>query len=300
MMKRIASLISVLVICILLLPVNCFEANAEMLTGYPAESALIDELGLYNDDKQTFEELDSMIKSTADDVGFNLVVFIAGTKRSDRETEIFADDSYDEIFGEDTDGIFYYMDLSGVSPACDWISTSGETVLVYEQYTDSIFTTLDNYLPASGEPIYTENITAAIKQYLECIRKHSDEKPSAWDYHYDPDTDTYAYYKNGEYTVTDKKPMVLYIKAFLPSLVIGFLTALIVYAVTKSNYKFKSSTNPKAYVAENLSGFRVSQDIYIRTETKKVRVNTDSGGSGHRSGGGHSHSGHHGGGGHHR
>lgn len=40
MIKRIASFISAIVLCILILPLELPEANAEMLTGYPRESDL--------------------------------------------------------------------------------------------------------------------------------------------------------------------------------------------------------------------------------------------------------------------
>ena len=123
MIKRISSFIAALILAFVMLPSMGIRADAEMLTGYPAESALIDELGLYANDTETFDTLDSMIKQKGDELGLNLIVFLSGKYRSVEESIIFADDSYDEIFGEDTDGVFYYLDISGGSPANDRIST---------------------------------------------------------------------------------------------------------------------------------------------------------------------------------
>lgn len=306
MIKRLASFISALVLCILILPLSGQTAKAEMLKGYPKESALIDENGLYNDDKAQFDELDRMIKEEARKMNMNLIVFTAGIKRGEREVEIFADDSFDEIFGEDTDGLFLYIDISGNSPANDWISTSGNAVFKYKNHIEDLLDALYAYLPPSSEKVYAEDITSAVKAYLNCLDRYKDKKPSPFECDYDPDSKTYAYYKNGEYTVSEHRPLVLFIKPFLIYLAVGIIVSLIVNASIKYAYKFKGSFDPKAYISNELSSFRVNQDIYIRTDTKKTRISSESSGSGHRSGGGHSsggshsHSGHHGGGGRHR
>lgn len=301
MMKRIASFISALVLCILVMPLSLPEAKAEMLTGYPKESALIDERELYINDKEEYEQLDKKIKDEAEKLGINIIVFTAGHRRDERAVEIFADDSFDEIFGENTDGVFLYIDTSGNSPANDWISTSGKCVFTYKSTIERLLDALYAYLPPSSEPVYAEDITLAVEAYLNALDKYSTTKNSDLAYDYDPDSDTYAYFKNGEYVVSDHKPAVAYIKPFLISAIIGLFTALIVYAVTKSNYKFKGTPDPKAYVVNELSNFRRKEDIYIRTDTHRTRISSNSGGSSHRSGGGgHSHGGHHGGGGRHR
>ncbi|MBR1822784.1 MAG: hypothetical protein IJ779_00975 [Ruminococcus sp.] len=305
MIKRLASLISAFVICFVLFPLSCFESHAEMLTGYPPESTIIDEAGIYDDDKETFDDLNKELKDTAEELGLNLIIFLAGTKRSDEATMIFADDSYDEIFGEDTDGIFYYMDDTEAFGLFDYISTSGSAVLKYEPHKESIFDSLDFYLPSSGEKIQPEMISNAIHRYLRCLKSYSSEEISPFAYHYDKYKNTYAYYTKGQYTVSDHKPWFVYVIPFFKSLIAGTITALIIALVTKKNYKFKGSHDPKSYIARNLSKFTVNQDVYIRTDTHRTRISSSSSGGGggsHRShhSSGHSHHGHHGGGGHHR
>lgn len=309
MIRRIASLVSVLVLMVIMLPSLGIGAKSEMLTGYPRESALIDECGLYNDDPQTFSELDTYIKQKSQELNLNLIVFLSGNYRSETDAMVFADDSYDEIFGENTDGIFYYLDISGGSPANDWISTSGRAVLIYEDHLQSIFSSLDYYLPSSGQTVYPDDIKRAIMAYIGHIESYAHVKPSVFDYHYDPYKDTYAYYKHGEYCVTEpgKKPLIVYLKPFCMSALAGFLVSLISYLISKSRYKFKGSTDPKVYVSNNLTRFTQNQNIFVRKFTNRSRISSDSSGGSRSSGGGshhshssHSHSGHHGGGGHHR
>lgn len=306
MMRRIASFISALVLVLLILPFSADEAKAEMLTGYPSESALIDELGLYDNDPATFSELDTLIKQKAKELDLHLIVFLSGRYRYESEAVIFADDSYDEIFEENTDGIFYYLDLSGGSPANDVISTSGRAVLTYEAHKDEIFSGLDAYLPASGNTVYPNEIKTAIMAYLKYVERYAHDAPSPFAYHYDSNSRTYAYYKHGEYTVSKHKPLVLYLKPFLISGFTGLIVALITYAVSKNRYKFKGGTDPKIYLSRNSSQFRQNQNIFIRKDTSRTHISTSSSGGGrsggYHSGGGshHSHSGHHGGGVHHR
>ena len=304
MIKRIASFISAIVLCILILPLELPEANAEMLTGYPRESALIDEAGIYENDTATFEELDSLIKAKADELGMNLIVFLAGTKRSDDATIVFADDSYDEIFGENTNGIFYYMDTSGGYGLYDVLSTSGTAVFNYGKHKYDILDAVAAYLPASGEPVYESNITYAVKYYLDVLDRYKNDKTGFFDYDYDNNSDTYAYYQNGKYTVSKHKPWFMYLENFLHSIGIGTIIAVIIYFVNKRAYTFKVSADPKIYVANKQTVFRIKNDIFLRTDTSRSRISSSSSSSrshsSHHSSSHHSHSGHHSSGGRHR
>lgn len=307
MIRKIVSFLSVMALAIIILPSVSMDARAEMLQGYPQESALIDELGLYDDDKETFNELDAKIKEEAEKLDLNLIVFLSGNYRYETAVEIFADDSYDEIFGENTDGIFYYLDLSGGSPANDWISTSGRAVLDYEKSIESISSTLDHYLPSSDSTIYPEDITEAIQAYLNCLERYRDDKHSVFEYHYDEGNaeHPYTYYDlNGNIQTSKKKPIGVYVMPFIASVIIGLITSLIIFFHTMSKYRSREKVDSRIYISNNLTRFTRSENIFIRTDTRKTRIDSGGGsGGGHRSGGGgshHSHSGHHGGGGHHR
>ncbi|MDE6780813.1 MAG: hypothetical protein K2J40_05065, partial [Ruminococcus sp.] len=241
-------------------------------------------------------------QKTSEELEMNIFIYVAGTSDSYRsyyDIEVFADDFYDEIYGEDTDGILYYMDLSGRSPAYDYISTSGKAVLLYQSCIDNIFTRLDKYLPPSGQTVYPENVENTVKEFLSAIKTYSKIAPGSTAYYYDKSSGKYMFMKNGEFVVSKHKPMIYNIILLFACMVFGLLVAVIVYFVTKSRYRFKKSQNSVVYVQNDKTVFHRSTDTFIRTYTTKHKIETSSGG-GRSGGGGHSHSGGHGGGGHHR
>ena len=306
MMKRLFSVMAALAVCFCLLPSCVLKADAAKnyhvdFNGDSSRSMLVDERGIFIEHNEDYVELNKMIQEYSEKLDMNILVFTAGTPRNDLNTEIFAQDSYDEIFGEDTDGIFYYLDISGQYSLYDYITVSGESILRYKSHLDSILYALSSYLPASGEEVHEEDICEAIKVFLKQLEKYSDHTPKAFEYYYDEITDKYCYYSGGEFKITKSKPLVLYIKPFCISLVSSFVIMLIVYFSIKSKYKFKSTTNPSVYISTNSSRFTQRSDMLVKTYTNKTKIQSSSGGSGHRSGGGgRSHSGAHAGSGRHR
>lgn len=247
------------------------------------------------------DDITELIQQTSEELQMNIYVYIAGSSdynKSDYEIETFADSSYDEIFGEETDGVFYYIDLSGRSPAYDYISTSGKAVLLYQKNIDNIFSQLDNYLPASGQTVYSEDIENAIEKFLNLLKSYSNKIPSSIEYYYDESSGKYMFMKNGEFLVSRNKPITYNLFFMGICIIIGLVTTVIVYFVTKHRYKFKKSQNSMVYVKNEKTVFNKNIDMFIRTYTTKHKIETSSS-SGSRGGGGHSGGGH-GGGGHHR
>lgn len=273
---------------------------AKGFDGNSANSGFLDNTGL----AENPDELTDLVQKTSEELGMNIFVYVAGTSdsyRSDYDIECFADDFYDEIYGEDTDGVFYYMDLSGRSPTYDYISTSGKAVLLYQKNIDNIFTRLDNYLPSSGQTVYPENVENAVEEFLRAIKDYSNTSPSSMTYYHDKSSGKYMFMKNGEFVVSEHKPIIYNVFLMLACMVVGLIVAVIVYFVTKYRYRFKKSQNSVVYVKHDKTVFHRSTDTFIRTYTTKHKIETSSGGGGSRGGGGgHSHSGGHGGGGHHR
>lgn len=300
MMKKALSFTAafVLLVCSIICPLTAYAENYHKSGNInPEKSGLVDEKQLFTEDD--YKELDKLIKEEAQKLDMNIVVYLSGYARSDMQTEIFADDTYDEMYGEDTDGVFYYLDTSEKIPLYDYISTSGKGVLFYQQNIDNIFYALDAYLPRSGEPVIAEDIYSAIEAFLYQLERYSDTKQPYFRYYHDVSSGKYFYYKNGELVISRTKPLRLYAKPFLISSVIGFIIALIVYSCTKHSYKFMSGTNAKVYVSQNRTHFSQRSDLFIREHTTRTKIESSSGGGG-RSGGGHSGGGGHGGGGHHR
>lgn len=305
MKKSVLIIINIVLVAVMavLLAVQSGAKNniAKGFDGNSINSGFLDNTGM----TENPDEITELVRKTSEELEMNIFIYVAGTSdsyRSDYEIECFADDFYDEIYGEDTDGVFYYMDISGRSPAYDYISTSGKAVLLYQNSIDNIFTRLENYLPPSGQQIFPEDIENAVKEFLSAIRDYSKMPPgsNSMTYYHDESSGKYMFMRNGEFVVSYHKPMIYNIVLLGVFIIVGLITAVIVYFVTKQRYKFKKSQNSVVYVRNEKTVFHRSTDTFIRTYTTKHKIETSSGGSRSGGGGGHSHSGGHGGGGHHR
>ncbi|MBD5159372.1 MAG: hypothetical protein HDT23_03925 [Ruminococcus sp.] len=281
------------------------SAKTDIAKGFDGNylnSSFLDNTGLVENP----DELTTLVQQTAQKLEMNIYIYSAGhsdSYRSDYSIKHFADTSYDDTFGADTDGVFYYMDVSGKSPACDHISMSGKAILMYQKNIDGIFTRLDNYLPASTEPVRAEHIENAVKEFLSALEDYSTYKPSIFEYYYDSASGKYMFMKNGEFVVSDDRPPVYNLRFMLICLAIGAGIALILYYSIAGNYKFKKSQNPVIYARNENTVFRRKSDNFIRTYTTKHKIETNNSGSSRSSGGGsssHSSGGGHGGGSHHR
>ncbi len=266
----------------------------------PSKSLVDDNYGFFDDDM--LEGLTMLVQEKAEELDMNIYVFIAGSEcrgYSDYKTECFSDDSYDEIYGEDTDGVFYFMDFSGKKPAYDYISTSGKAVLMYEENVQSIHDACQSLMPPSSVDDYskyTDDVANAVGQFLTQLDYYYDESPSG--YYHDSSSDKYFYYKGNELQITYSPPLSVRMKPLIAALPAGIIVAVIFYFVTKSRYKFKTSANPAVYVSHEETQFTRKEDRFIRTYTTKTKIEHNSSGGG--GGGGHSSSGGHGGGGSHR
>lgn len=312
-MKRLLSLMASAFICLCMLPMMTVSASAAKenfakgFDGNSSQSRIIDNEygngnGVFAGEKQYFRNLDDKIKLASEGLQMNILVYVGGVARGNYQTETFADDSYDEMYGPDTDGVFYYLDLSGKRPAYDYISTSGKAVLNYQESIDEIFSRLDLYLPKSGQPIYAEDIYKAIDKFVDLLYEYNDTSTSGLRYYLDSDTGKYFYYRNNQLIITrDGKPPAIWLISALIGAGIGGLTTLISYLIAKRGYKFKSKTNPVIYLSSEAVRFTDKSDVFIRSYVTKHRIESSSGGGGGgRSGGGGGGGGGHGGGGHSR
>ena len=265
-------------------------------------STVIDDAGIFDDDEDTLDKLNELAEDYSEKLEMNIIVYLSGSSLyEERDTEIFCDDYYDTLCGKNTDGILYFMDLSGVSSPLDWISTSGKAVLLYQKNLNTIFKTLDNYLPASGKEIFADDIESAVKEFFRQIEKYEKKKPGFFSKYHDKDEDIYFYYKGGEFIVSEGKPASSSIIILLISAAVGAIVGIIAYFSIKSKYKFKNSANPSVYISQEESRLTEQSDTFIRSYVTKRKIETSSGGGGiGRSGGGRSGGGGHGGGGHRR
>ncbi len=262
-------------------------------------SEFIDDADIFSDDEE--EVLNKFIDETSEKLDLNIIICAAGSRlsSSDAQKEEFSESSYNDMFGKNTDGVFYFMDLTGDSPAYDFIFTSGKAVPFYEPNMDRMFDNIFAHMPSSSVSdysYYTDDLINVALTFLKELEKYdrSDDVVS----YYDDVTNEYYKYKNGKTVIKKGPPPSRRLFPLVYALPIGFVGALVYYCSTKSKYKFKFSANPRVYVANNESSFSRRADNFIRTYTTKTKIETSSGSrsSHHSSGGGGSH--HHGGGRH--
>ncbi len=298
MKKFTIAVISLLMISALLpaLSVTAFAENyVKGWNGDVSGSCFFDGADIFSDEQEA--ELTEKIRETAQRLEMNILVFAAGPSysMSDGETERFADGFYDEAFGKDTDGVFFFMDLTGDVPAYDYISTSGKAVLNYQDHISDMFEEINAYLPSSGSDysLHTDDFANAVVCFLGQLSEYNGKKS----YYYDGDSGKYFYYKNGELVISKEPPLRKRLTILLFALPAGAVAAIIYYFSIKSTYKFKASMNPNVYVSSEDTRFVRREDRFIRTYTTKTKIETSSGG-GHGGGGGGGGGGHGGGGSH--
>ncbi|MBO4524056.1 MAG: hypothetical protein J5723_05155 [Ruminococcus sp.] len=265
-----------------------------------SKSGIIDEHGLFDGDQSLLWSLNNEIQDCARKNNMNILVFLPDSSRSRYSDDMVCDfttDKLNSVFGENSDGVLYYLDISGKRPASDDIATSARANLIYtDSICDSIFSLLDPYLPSSSssEPLDPKQIGEAISKFCFYISYYNTNTPRESYFHASTsDPPVYVYMKNGETYVTKSAPPSKKWVVLIVSELIGALVTLIMYLVSKHNYKFKSKTNPRIYLASDAINLTQNADIFQGTHTTKVRIESSSGGGsrGGFSGGG----GHHGG-----
>ncbi len=272
-----------------------------------SQSGIIDENGLFDNDPQALSELVKRVKQCSANTHMNILIYLPSSSRknySDDDTRDFTANKYNEIFGENTDGLLYYIDISGKSPAYDDIAKSAGANLIYtEDVCQSIFYSLDQFLPPSYGPVSTEHIINTVNNFCPLVESYYDPDNMSGSY-YDSTADTpvYVYSKGGKTYVTTSKPPATKLFICIIAELIGGLITLIMYLISKHNYKFKSKTNPGIYLSDRDVRFIEKSDTFLRSYVTKHRIQSSSGGGGgyRGGGGGHSHGGSIGHSGHHR
>lgn len=256
------------------------------------------------------EWLTQAVRETAEKVQMNVIVQAARTPLDDYETIDYANYTYDSICGEHTDGIFFYLDMSGKTPAFDYISTSAKGVLCYNSnIIDLILDDVYEFLPTSsdvaenGYEPYRENIKKGIYAFLKGVENYGlfyagDEGS----YVRSSNSDKYMYFLNDEFYVTTSRPPKQKFNLMLAGLIIGFIAALIFNSSIKRKYVFVSPENPQRYISDEDANLQMTDTFLRENTTKRYNPPSSSSSSGSRShgGGGGYHGGSHGGGGRHR
>ncbi len=270
----------------------------------PASAA---EIKLYDEGSRLseaqFAECEARLQQAADYTGMNIGVILGVQERSDLTIESVCKSTYIELFGENSDGLLYYMDLKGHEPY-DYIATRGKGQFYYtnassDDRISAIYDDLDDYL----YPVGSENVYDAVLRFAELTEYYYDAGVPDRYYVYDDEYHEYYHMEGDEVITTLSKPYHDWY--MVPAMAIfgalcGLIPALIVFAVVKYKYKFKYSLSPTTYVNKKNVQYREQYDKFVRESTSRVHIDTSSGGGSSGGGGGGFSSGGFGGGGHHR
>lgn len=234
--------------------------------------------------KSQRENVDRKATAEAEKTGLNIIIYICdnvGSDKSDYGVMDFADVTYDNMCGVDTDGILLLINLDN---NYDYISTSGAAINYFsDERIDSMF------------GFFTDEIISGDLE-LACLGFIS-----AVDYYYSAGKANNQTLFLGRYVDWGD-----FIAAFLFWGFVAVITGFVVFFANYERYKMKVP-NTTQYMVDNSLKFNQRTDTYVTTLTKRVYSPRQSSGGSH--GGGHSgHSsshrsssgGHHGGGGHHR
>lgn len=182
----------------------------------------------------------------------------------------YADDTYDELFGINTDGVLFLIDFDSRNY---YISTSGEAILAIDDYdVERILDAAESYMSSQN---YSGAGVAAF-QKVESL--------------------CYSYRDGGSYD-SDTVSFSIDIVAVLVAFVLAAVAFVLVIVGVLNAYKNKTAPTADVY-AKGSDGFVLHQstDTFIREYTTSVKIESSSGGShsggsSHRSSGGGSHGG---------
>ena len=280
-----------------------------MLFCVPVLHVSAGELQLFDEGKKLsdseFIEAAERLHQAADNTHLNVVVILGNHQLSDFAIESLADTTYDQLYPKGSDGICFYLDLSGADHPYDYISTSGMAQFYYtnserSNRIDQMHYAIDKYL----YPVGNEDISGALNEFADQLENYYEIGiPDAY-YVYDDEYHKYYHVENGEIIETSRKPYHDVERLFLGG-VLGFLIGLMISAIfkasVKSKYRFIYELSPTNYINKKSLHYIQQTDTFIKERTTKTHISSSSGsrsGGSHHSGG-HSHGGH-GGGGHHR
>jgi len=288
----------------------CLMTIIWMVLTCSAVSACAGEIQIFDEGSRLSEDAFSTaydrLQEAADNTNMNVAVILGNEARSEITIESMTDSTYDQLYGNKTDGICLYIDLSGVAHPYDYISTSGMGQFYYTNSSDSdrigqIHYAIDKYL----YPVGREDVEGALLCFADQLENYYEIGIPNHYWVYDDVSHEYYHVEDGKIIPTATKPYVNtgnLIMGGIIGLIIGLTAAGITRGAVKAKYRFIYELSPTNYLNKKTVRYTEQSDRFIRERTTKTHVSQSSGsrsGGSHHSSGGHSHGGH-GGGGHHR
>ena len=286
----------------------CGAAAIAPVSAYTED--LTDTVYLYDEGEKLtdseFQQVYSSLKEAAAETGMNLGVCIGSTPMGQSETIALCDDTYDALYGINTDGVFLYLDLSGEENLFDYISTSGKGQFYYtnsenDDRVSAIFDEMNPYLSRGNE-----DVPSAVDAFCDELEYYAEMGAPDYYYTYNSDNGKYLIMENNVIKEVDELPEE-YTAVFswgtivLIALVMGLAAGGISLLVIWRRYQFKTAGDMRNYREQNKIRFTQRSDQFLRQYRTRTKISSDSSGGG---GGGSSHSsssgGSHGGGGNSR
>lgn len=288
MKRKLLVFLSALILCC---TVFCISASADT----HGKAYILDRAGVITPSNEA--EIEKEAVRIAQKTGFNIIVLTAddiGTPKTDAHTVEFADDTYEELCGINTDGILF---LINCDTKYDYISTSGDCIEYFSDYR------IDEIFDEIWDDMKAERFSQAAYGFIECVEYYYEEGRDNHDMH--PDYGVTAEPDDPLSRLTSIDPIeMLHMLG-----VIAFLSLLIGTGIYSGNAKQFKVEKPgtRNYILDNSLVFDNKSDVFVGRVVNKTyspRTRSSSGSSsrsGHHSSVHRSRSGgHHGGGGRHR
>jgi len=283
-MKRITILI-LSVVLVLSFPLHAFAS----------EPKIVDDAGLLSDNEVHLLEEKTRNLSNSYDMD---VVIVTANSLNGKTSEAYADDYFDDNgygIGSDYSGVLLLLSTEYK----DWaISTCAETIYALTDYgVEAVFSEIAPYL--ANDQYYQ-----AFDVYLDAL------EPYFIAYHSGAplDGEVHKYEGPGSYESATQEDILRYpeknaswyLKKFMISLAIGAVIALIVLLIMRANMNTaRRQHGAGTYMRSGSYHLNLHLDLFLYSQVRKVRRQTESSGSSggssvHRSSSGRSHGGGHG------
>ena len=220
------------------------------------------------------------LQNAADESGMNVALWIGNTEigdGSDEDTVAFCDDTYEELYGIDTDGVFLYLDMSGAYSLYDYLSTSGKGQFYYSNGEDydrvsTMIQDVEEYLERGNE-----DLPSAIHSFCHNLEYYADRgAPSDKYYTYNKSTGKYLILQDDQVQQVDKLPSEYtseYTAVFswgtiiVLAVAVGLIAFLIALLSIRKRYQFKTAGSLQRYLVTNDVQYLERSDQFMRTYT---------------------------------
>lgn len=276
MKRKIVIFFAVLTLCC---TIFCFCASADT----KGQAFVLDRADVISSADEA--EIEKQAVRVAEKTGFNIVVLTAddiGTPKTDAHTVEFADDTYEELCGINTDGILF---LINCDTKYDYISTSGSCINYFsDARIDAVFDAIWDDLVGGNYAKAATGFVSRVEYYYNAGKANHQQEIAGM-----------------EVDLHDLGGMM-----FAP-IFIGLLVGTGIFAAKSAQYKMQKP-GTRNYILNNSLVFDVKTDTFVGNVVNRIYTPRSSSSGSHRSSGGshrssthHSHSGgRHGGGGRHR